>query len=196
MKIEFVTAERSLVEDFTRLVMMTGKQFFEATFGKEVEQMLARLFVEDKNLFSHQCTWFGVIDRRIFGLIVAYSYDYARKHRLNTGKLMLKQIGFFRLFSLIKIDRVLGKYSKGDFYLSNLAVYPQFRSMGLGKKLIEFSFHLARQNGCERIMLDVEKGNAVATNLYFKVGFEKTKESTIKIGRLVFTFERLSRFIS
>ena len=191
MKIEFVTAERSLVEDFTRLVMMTGKQFFEATFGKEVEQMLARLFVEDKNLFSHQCTWFGIIDRRIFGLIVAYSYDYARKHRLNTGKLMLKQIGFFRLFSLIKIDRVLGKYSKGDFYLSNLAVYPQFRSMGLGKKFIEFSFHLARQNGCERIMLDVEKQNTVAKSLYYKMGFDKIKEGIVKMGKRVFIFERM-----
>lgn len=192
MYTELIKADRFNANDFVQLVLMTGKDFLENAFGKQVNQMLRKLFLQPKNLFSHECTWFGLVEKEIFGVIVGYSYDYARTCRINTGRLILKEIGFWRFLTLIKIDRVLGKHSKGEFYLSNIAVYPKFRSMGLGRKLIEYTFEIARQQGCKKIILDVEKQNELAKALYRKVGFEKIGEGKIKFAHSEFHFERMS----
>ncbi len=129
-------------------------------------------------------------------MIVGYSHDYARRCRINTGRLLLRKIGLCRLLAMVKIDRTLGRHSKGDFYLSNIAIYPKFRSMGLGKKLVEYTFKIAKQQGCGRIILDVEKQNDLAKALYKRMGFEKIGESRIKIHNSEFCFERMSFKIS
>lgn len=190
MYAELIKAQKTQVNDFVNLVLMTGRDFFEKCFGKQANQVLQKLFVRQGNLFSYECTWFGVAVE-IFGVIVGYSYDYAKKCRVNTGRLILKEIGFYKLFNLIKIDNVLGRHSKGEFYLSNVAVYPKFRSMGLGKKLIEYVFEIAKRQGCKKIMLDVEKQNEVAKALYYKKGFKKVNEKAIKFGYNEFCFKRM-----
>ncbi|MFN3283425.1 MAG: GNAT family N-acetyltransferase [Pseudothermotoga sp.] len=188
--LELVRAQRSHVHDFAKLVLMSAPDFFERCFGKQVEQMLRRLFVKERNLFSYECTWFGSVGE-IVGVVVGYSYDYAKESRLNTGIMILKEIGFFRFVNLVKVDSVLGKHSKDEFYLSNLAIYPKFRSMGFGRKLVEYVFELARQQNCKRVVLDVEKGNEPAKALYYKMAFKKISEKRIRVGHHDFCFERM-----
>ncbi|NCQ53322.1 MAG: GNAT family N-acetyltransferase, partial [Caldiserica bacterium] len=36
------------------------------------------------------------------------------------------------LKNLLKAKRVIGIVREGEFYISNIAVYPEFRGMGLG----------------------------------------------------------------
>lgn len=192
MYTQIIKAQQLHVHDFANLVLMTGKEFLESVFGKQVKKVIEKLFVQKRNLFSYECTWFGLIEDEVFGVIVGYSYDYAKKYRVNTGRLILKEIGFYKLFNLIKIDNVLGRHSKGEFYLSNIAIYPKFRSMGLAKKLIEYVFEIAKQQRCEKVVLDVEKQNEVAKALYRKVGFEKVDEKMIRFGHNEFYFERMS----
>lgn len=189
--LKLIRAERSHVRDFVDLILMTGRDFFEKCFGKGVEQMLQNLFVQEGNLFSHECTWFGWVEE-IVGVIVGYPYDYVKKNRLNTGKMILKEIGVFKFLDLIKVDSILGKHSKGEFYLSNIAVYPKFRSLGFGKKLVEGVFEIAKAQSCKRVLLDVEKGNEAAKALYYNMGFKKISENKIRLGRNEFYFERMS----
>ena len=40
------------------------------------------------------------------------------------------------LKNLLKAKRVIGIVREGEFYISNIAVYPEFRGMGLGTELM------------------------------------------------------------
>ncbi|MEJ5228839.1 MAG: GNAT family N-acetyltransferase [Pseudothermotoga sp.] len=190
---EIVKGKIEYVENFIDLVIMTGERFLAATFGKNFRKMLEILYQSSGNLFSHECSVFAVENDVVLGLAHGYSYDYAKKWRLRTGKLILQQTGLFKLASLLKIDRILGKHSPGEFYLSNLAVYPQYRKMGIGKLLLEEIFKIALENRCDRIVLDVESENHVARNLYHKLGFEDEHESQLQISKAQFCFIRMAR---
>lgn len=61
-------------------------------------------------------------------------------------------------------------------YISNLAVSPFYRRMGVATYLLDFAVGLARQLGSSPLELSVNKANAPALRLYTKQGFKKQAE--------------------
>jgi len=59
-----------------------------------------------------------------------------------------------------------------EFRLHNIAVHPDFRGRGVGRRLIEAVESLCRQRDFQRILLEVRKDNEVARRLYQDLGFE------------------------
>jgi ribosomal protein S18 acetylase RimI-like enzyme len=59
-----------------------------------------------------------------------------------------------------------------EAYLMNVAVAPERRRQGWGRKTLEAVFAALRQEGISTLFLDVEKGNAPALALYASLGFE------------------------
>jgi len=45
-------------EDFINLILFTGKEIFYSIFGEFVKEILKKLFIEKKNQFSHEYTYF------------------------------------------------------------------------------------------------------------------------------------------
>lgn len=58
-------------------------------------------------------------------------------------------------------------------YVSNVAVFPQFRRMGCASELIEAACALARELAAESISLEVRPSNTAAIALYSSLGFEE-----------------------
>lgn len=58
-------------------------------------------------------------------------------------------------------------------YVSNVAVFPEYRRQGVAKQLIERACVVAEENGAESISLEVRPSNAAAVSLYGSVGFEE-----------------------
>lgn len=58
-------------------------------------------------------------------------------------------------------------------YVSNIAVFPEYRRQGAAKQLIESACAAAEENGAESISLEVRPSNAAAVSLYESVGFEE-----------------------
>ncbi len=61
---------------------------------------------------------------------------------------------------------------KNDYYLSNIAVDPQFRGQGIGTYILENAFKAADKKGCKRVLLDVTLHNEGARRLYERFGFK------------------------
>lgn len=59
----------------------------------------------------------------------------------------------------------------GSWYLNVIAVYPEFRGLGIGSMLIGRAEELARAAGASLISLVVEEDNAGAHKLYLRHGF-------------------------
>lgn len=57
--------------------------------------------------------------------------------------------------------------------ITNVAVHPDYRRRGLGKKLIEESVRKAEQRGVHQLFLEVRVSNEAARALYTACGFSK-----------------------
>jgi ribosomal-protein-alanine N-acetyltransferase len=61
-----------------------------------------------------------------------------------------------------------------ESHIANIAVHPEFRNAGLGGKLLNFAFEIARRNGAKTITLEVNEQNIAARRLYEKFQFVLT----------------------
>lgn len=57
-------------------------------------------------------------------------------------------------------------------HITNIAVHPEFRNMGVGSLLLQGLIDRARERDISRMTLEVRKNNETAQRLYRKFGFE------------------------
>ncbi len=83
-----------------------------------------------------------------------------------------------RFYVLEKEGKILGYIIfwlvADESHIANIAIHPEFRSAGLGGKLLNFAFEIARKNGARMITLEVNEHNLAARRLYEKYRFELT----------------------
>lgn len=58
-----------------------------------------------------------------------------------------------------------------EAHITNIAVHPEFRSIGIGDKLLQSLIDICRKEGIPAMTLEVRRSNVVAQNLYKKFGF-------------------------
>lgn len=58
-------------------------------------------------------------------------------------------------------------------YISNVAVFPDFRRSGVGKALLDAASETAKEFGAESVSLEVRPSNTAAIQLYISSGFEE-----------------------
>lgn len=71
----------------------------------------------------------------------------------------------------------------GTWYVNVLAVHPQYRSKGLGTKLLEIAEQQAAEAGCKGMSIIVSDANAGAQRLYLRCGYtERAAREMVKDG--------------
>ena len=61
----------------------------------------------------------------------------------------------------------------GECYINNIAVFPQFRGMGIGTTLVKVLIEQAIQRDGVFISLEVRVSNQQAISIYQKLGFQE-----------------------
>lgn len=61
-----------------------------------------------------------------------------------------------------------------EAHITNIAVSPSYRKMGIGSMFIDFSISFARKEGAKKIVLEVRVSNEEAISLYIRKGFKVT----------------------
>ena len=61
----------------------------------------------------------------------------------------------------------------GEAYITNIAVFGEYRKEGIGRTLLKAACGGAKERGCEFITLEVRESNSAAIALYESEGFEK-----------------------
>ncbi len=172
---------------FAILAQMASDDLFTTLFGARASTVLEALFLEARNDFSHSHTSFLLADdadRAIAGMLHAYPALVAQATARRTLMLLLRFARFqaprllAMAFLLRDILDFLGEYlEQDDFYISMLAIYPQFRGAGLSKALLTQAHRLAASNYCARLVLDVDESNTVARAAYAAAGFQQIDAS-------------------
>lgn len=81
-----------------------------------------------------------------------------------------------KFFVCEKENQVLGYVGLSaiidEGYITNIAVFPEYRKMGVGSALINYLFDFAKKNALVFISLEVRVSNQNAISLYEKFGFK------------------------
>ncbi len=84
--------------------------------------------------------------------------------------------GGTKFFVEVKNNKVLGYIGISciidEGYVTNVAVFPEFRNKGVASALLNRTFSLARDLGLAFISLEVRESNSTAISLYEKFGFK------------------------
>ncbi len=71
------------------------------------------------------------------------------------------------------------RYSeKQGWFISNLAVHPDYRQRGIARDLVTAGLEMARRKGAQRISLEVRANNVTARKLYEGLGFREVDSAS------------------
>jgi len=190
---EIVKGRGSLSEDFSHLLILSAPALFPTVFGEDFKEMIQKIFKERRNLFSFEHTYFLKMDGKIVGMVLSYDWTVKRKEEINTGRVLFKHMGLKlmkRLPLLLKLNSVVGILNRGEYYISNIAVYPEYRGMGIGTHMLNFLKNKTKSKGLT-LVLDVETENERAINLYKRFGFKIVGRKDTIISGIHFSFFRM-----
>lgn len=186
-------------QDFSQLILLSAATFFPSIFASNTEEVMRKIFQLPGNLFSFEHSYFIEVNDKIAGMALGYNWEQKRREELYTGLLLVKYLKwsfFTRVFYLLKAQGIVGKVSKNEYYLSNIAVYPEFRALGLGTKLFLEIKRESERTGANKIVLDVETNNKRAVKLYKRLGYIiKWRTPSIKINKETFEFFRMFKVL-
>jgi ribosomal protein S18 acetylase RimI-like enzyme len=182
-------------DDFAEMVLLSSPGLFPAIYGGGVRDLMRYLFRQRGNLFSFEHACFAELDGKKAGMILGYDWRAKRRESWRTGYLLLKHMkGALsgKIPLMMKVNGVVGMVEEGEYNVSNIGVYPQYRGRRVGTRLILGLEERAVKKGAARSALDVEVENVGALRLYSRLGYETMKESSVKLpGNKVFRFYRM-----
>lgn len=68
----------------------------------------------------------------------------------------------------------------GCWYMERLAVLPEYRHMGIGRRLMDFAFATVKERGGSKISIGIINENKVLKNWYMEYGFTETGTKAFK----------------
>jgi ribosomal protein S18 acetylase RimI-like enzyme len=143
--------------------------------GHSTHQVLANLFLRKDNRVSHTLAHLAESDGQAAGLLLAYPGGLLTRLNWLTGWCLLNILGLAATIRLARIQSAYGdlKETEADeFYISNLAVLPEFEGQGIGSRLMAFAEDLACDSGLKKSSLIVAFSHERAKQLYERLGYQ------------------------
>ena len=181
--------------DFINLILLSEPTLFPTLFGSGARGVIQNLFSQRRNLLSFEHSYCIEIDGRKAGMLIGYDGQTERKEKWRTGLLLIKymKLKFFaKIPAMLKALKVVGRAQDNEYYISNVAVYPEFRGNKLGTTLLLGVEEETKRRGAKKSTLDVGVDNQGAIRLYNRLGYSIVgKPRTAKISRKEFVLVRM-----
>jgi ribosomal protein S18 acetylase RimI-like enzyme len=186
--------------DIARLVLLSAATFLPAVFGPRIEGALGTLAAGRGTLFSFSHCVIAVSPGRAGGMLLGYSAAEKKAEDPATGWGLLHTLGpalLLRLGRLLALQRAIGRTAGEEFYVSNVAVYPELRGRGIGSLLLADAERRAVPAGAASVVLDVETDNPSALRLYERLGYApKGRTAPLRMEGHAFSFLRMGKPVS
>lgn len=197
-----ISVRRGKPEDayhFSELVTLTSPVMFPMIFGASVKKMMRSLFPHKRHYYSFDRSYFAEVNGKIAGMAQLHKLMARKGQTTRMGLLLLKYLKWrlpAKTANLLKFDRLIKFIARDDCYLSNVSVYPEFRSFGIGTKLLEAVEEEVKSIGKKRIVLHAETHNTRAISLYERLGYKiESKSPTLKIRNRFFRSFKMAKSV-
>jgi ribosomal protein S18 acetylase RimI-like enzyme len=172
-------------DDCVRLMYISGPHIYSYSFVEREPKLyeLLRLFYKAPGtMYSKENIVVEEENGKIRGLILAYPASDMKqlgKNMLKCIKEMFRISGFVNILKMIfrmRLNKYLPVAENDGFFISNLAVFEEYRGKGIAVKLLEKAEEMAMEKGLNKLSLVVEIDNSHAKRVYEKFGFREVKK--------------------
>lgn len=130
---------------------------------EQISNFARNICVREDVLYSWRNTIIAEVNGQRAGMLTAYDGRYYHDMRIRTMRLVKQYLG-------VEFPGMEDEAVAGEYYLDSLAVMPEFRGRGIGRKLLQKGI----ENGqalCLDVTLAVDPINDRAKKLYQSLGF-------------------------
>jgi len=179
----------------SRLIYLAMGKVADFLFGfgssARATVVLEELFAHSGNRFSYQCARLAkTINGDVVGMILAYPCSDTVSLHLIMGRQLIPMYGVRDSFLFLRnaLLLVLSVFSpsqsmacrRDEYYISTLAVLPEFQGMGIGTMLLSYTEDEARRAGFAKCSLGVDIDNGRAVRLYKHLGYKAVETVKVK----------------
>lgn len=179
---------------FSELVILSSPKVFSLLFGSKVKNVMKSIFPRRRHYYSYEKAFFIEVDGKTAGMAQLHRFRPRKREKLRLTWLLLKYLNWRlprSILSFWRSERVISDFSTTDCYLSNVAVYPEYRSLGLGSRLLGALEKEIRTVGKNKMVLHADVKNQKAIKLYERLGYKiESRIPPLKIRK-----ERFEYFI-
>lgn len=148
------------INDITKLIYYTEESPNEEWGGhcqKECLENIKNLIKNRGSRYNLKYIWVAERNGEILGIIVMIPYNKLNKLSIKTGLITTKFLTGIKnkvSYMLSTFEYILFKeYKNGTLYVSNIAISPKARGLGIGKLLMKFSESQAKFRGYNGVSL-------------------------------------------
>ena len=167
--------DATIAASLIRLTMGGSADLFsDIESGWTSEKLLAALFARSGGRFGYQVGTILIADDTAVGLLVSYPASKLTMLDLVTGRTLLSILGIrptIRFAKRMSAMLNLREAERGEYYISNVGVLPDFQGNGYGARLLTLAEEQARKFGLKRCSLIVDQQNDGAIRLYQRFGY-------------------------
>ena len=142
-----------------------------AASGEDMLDVGQRRYEREDSVFSYKNCVVAELEGKIVGMIVAFPME-VDEDSPDT-----------------EIDPVLLPYSKleedNSFYICGMAVFPEYRGLGLGTRMLELAETQAKKRGFQKLSLIVFEQNQGAKRLYERHGYREVAREPVVAHELI-----------
>ena len=175
---ENIVIRRGKPEDarhFSELVILSSPRVFLLLFGSKVKKVMENIFQHRRHYYSYDSSFFIEVDGKTAGMAQLHRAKPRKREKIKLTFLLLRYLNWRlprSISSFLRSEKVISNFSGEDCYLSNVAVYPEYRSLGLGSKLLGALEEEIKTIGKNRMVLHADIRNQKAIKLYERLGYK------------------------
>ncbi|MCX5668107.1 MAG: GNAT family N-acetyltransferase [Candidatus Omnitrophica bacterium] len=185
---------------FSELVILTSPAIFPIVFGPTVKKMMKNLFPHKRHYYSFDRSFFAEVNGEVVGMAQLHKLTTRKGQTVRMSLLLLKYLKWrlpTKAVNLLKFDHLIKFVARDDCYVSNVSIYPEFRSSGIGTKLLAAIEEEVKNIGKKRIVLHAETHNARAISLYERLGYKiESRSPSLKIKNRLFESFKMAKLVS
>jgi ribosomal protein S18 acetylase RimI-like enzyme len=184
MNIASRPATEADVPHLARLYIAAFAGLMEAAYADSLaelplEKIIEWRFMQRGSIRSYEHCLIALCDSRAAGMIYAFPID-SLEEAPSDPRLTKQGLRF-----LTPAFELHHQIDSGSYYISAVAVYPEFRGLGIGRRLMAAAALDAKRVGSPEISLLSFEQNEVATTLYKRLNFEITARSRVIAHALI-----------
>ncbi len=137
---------------------------------------LSAICAQEGVFYSYANTTIAEVDGVPAGMLIAYNGAHYAEQRIRTFDVL------HELFTTVfgaGFEQMEDEAGAGEYYLDSIAVMPEYRGLGIGKRLLIGGIEQARTLGIPAVTLAVDPANPKAKGLYASLGFQDERRFVI-----------------